>query len=210
MLSIKLTDVTVLQAKNTKIVGDFHDYFINKGSLSPIKRGLTTENINSCTAGVLQAGDKHFMFHAAPEMQSLKTVKSELEKQIKSLKKACDDIKGLICGGWELNTNSPQSVKSFDLYNTIADALDNLGVKFTMICGKEKDSPMDNLYSFDKKITLWNKSMKDLPTNNSKKLSEDDILDALENHYQFVEKNSDDKLNLELKSVLDKNLVNAG
>lgn len=202
MLSIKLTDFPGIQAKNTKVVGNLHDYYIQKGCLINSHRGMRTENINSCTAGVLNAGDKHFMFHAAPEMQSLRTVKQDLEKQIRALKKTCDEIRGLICGGWELNTRSPQSVQSFDLYNAIADALDDLGVKFTMICGKEKNSPMDNLHALNKTVTLWNSSFKDV--DDTTNLSQDKILDILEDHYQFVEKNSDDKLNFELKSAADK------
>ncbi len=169
MFSIRLTNIPNIQAKNTKIVGDFHDYLIQKGSLMSSKCGMMTENINSCIAGILNAGDKHFMFHAAPEVQSLRTVKQDLEKQIRALKKTCDEIIGFICGGWELDTRSPQSVKSFDLYSAIADALDDLGVKFTMICGKEKNSPMDNLHVLNKNISLWNSSFKDI--DNAKNLS---------------------------------------
>ena len=108
MLSIKLTDIPHLQVRNTKIVGNFHDYLIRNGGFITSKRGMQTENINSCTAGVLNAGDKHFMFHAAPEMQDLTTVKKELLKQIDKLRESCEDIKGFICGGWALNTKDKE------------------------------------------------------------------------------------------------------
>ena len=64
------------------MVGEFHDYLIKNGKAVTVMRGIQTENINSCTAGVLKAGDKHFMFHAAPEMQPLGSIKQELEKQL--------------------------------------------------------------------------------------------------------------------------------
>lgn len=61
---------------------------------------------------------------------------------------------------------------------------------------------MDNLHVLNKNISLWNSSFKDI--DNAKNLSQDKILDILEDHYQFVEKNSEDKLNFELKSTVDK------
>ncbi len=204
MLSIKLTDIPRLQIRNTKLVGGFHDYVIHKGGLITTKRGMQTENINSCTAGILNAGDKHFMFHAAPEMQSLRSVKQELEKQLEVLKRTCEDIRGLICGGWELNTRSPESVRSFDLYTAIADALDDLGVKFTMICGKEKGAPLDNLYANNNNVTIWNEGFGKILAENPAKLNRNQIADVLEKHYQFVEINPDDKINFVLKSTPEK------
>lgn len=200
-LSIKLTDVQPFQMKKTKLVGNFHDYLICKGSLASTKYGMQTENINSCTAGLLNAGDKHFMFHAAPEMQSLRSVRQELEKQVEILRKTCDDIHGFICGGWELNTNSPKSVKSFDLYTAIADTLDDLGVKFTMVCGKEKGAPMDNLQAVNKIVTMWNSAFKKMFSGNPEELNQKQVADILENHYQFVETNSDDTISLVLKDA---------
>ena len=61
-LSIKFTNVPHLPIKNTKMVGDFHDYLIHKGSLITTKRGMQTENINSCTAGVVMRGTSILCF----------------------------------------------------------------------------------------------------------------------------------------------------
>ena len=196
MLSIKLTDIPHLQVRNTKIVGNFHDYLIRNGGFITSKRGMQTENINSCTAGVLNAGDKHFMFHAAPEMQSLRTVKQDLAKFVEDLQKTCEDIHGFICGGWELNTKSPESVKSFDLYTSIADALDELGVKFSMVCGKEKGAPLDNLHAVNKNVTMWNDEFGKMIVENPENLNNTQIADILEKHYQFVELNPEDTIKL--------------
>ncbi len=189
-LSINLSRIPYPEVKNTKIVGDFHDYLIKNGANITSKRGLRTENINSCTAGILDAGERHFMFHAAPEMQPLSSIKKELAKQIELLKRSCDDIRGFICGGWELNANDKESIRSFDLYNTIADALDSLGVRFAMFCGKEKGAPLDNLHSINGNVTLWNDNFKNII--DSKKYTKDELLDVLENQYQFVDSNSDE------------------
>lgn len=196
MVSINLTPNPRLQVKTTKIVGDFHDYLIRKGDFITSQRSMQTENINSCTAGVLCAGEKHFMFHAAPEMQPLNTIKKELEAQVENLKKYCDDIRGFICGGWELNTKNPESVKSFDLYTSIADTLDDLGVKFSMLCGKEKGAPFENLHSINKNITCWSDTFKNIIVGDKSKMSQNQIADMLENHYQFVELNPEDTIKL--------------
>lgn len=199
-LSIKFTNVPHIQNTNTKFVGEFHDYLLQKGSLITSKRGLQTENINSCTAGVLNAGNKHFMFHAAPEMQSLRTIKQELEKQIEILKRTCEDVRGFICGGWELDTKNRESIKSFNLYTSIADTLDDLGVKFTMVCGKEKDAPLDNLHSINKSVTMWNEGFGNMYVGKSENLNPQEVADILEKYYQFVETNADDSVNIVLDS----------
>lgn len=175
--------------KSTRMIGEFHDYLIKNGKAVTVMRGIQTENINSCTAGVLKAGDKHFMFHAAPEMQPLGSIKQELEKQVMNLRRICDEVHGFICGGWQLDNRDKSTVQSFDLYNKIADSLDELGVKFTMVCGKEKNAPLDDLYSQGDKVVLSNKGFN---IDKNKKLSQDDIISALEDKYQIVEKADED------------------
>lgn len=190
-LSINLSNVPHILNRNIKLVGGAHDYLINKGANLPIKRGLQTENINSCTAGILISGDRHFMFHAAPELQPLSSIKKELEKKIADLHATCENIQGFICGGWEFKANDKECVKSFDLYNTIANVFDFLGVKFSMLCGKEKGSNMDNIFSINNSVTLWNENFNNIFKQN-KGYTQNEIVEQLEKDYQFVETNSDD------------------
>lgn len=75
------------------------------------------------------------------------------------------------------------------MYNKIADVLDALGVKFTMICGKDKNTPMDNLYVKGNRIVLINKGFN---INKNEEVSQDNIIASLEDKYQIVEKNYDD------------------
>ena len=185
-LSINLSKIAYPKPKRVKMVGDFHDYTLSNGVLADVKCSLRTENVNSCTAGVLNAGKKNFMFHAAPEMQPLNVIKDILAKQVENLRKSCDDVRGFICGGYELDTKDAESIKSFDLYNTIADTLDELGVKFMMMCGKQKGAPMENLNIVNNNLTVWSDAFKQL-FKSKEALGTDDIMSALENHYQFVE-----------------------
>lgn len=203
-MSINLAKFVYPETKTTKIIGNFHNYTVKNGGFANLNRGLRTENINTCTAGVLNADKTNFMFHVAPEQQSISTIKKELEKKIETLRETCDDIKAFICGGLELNHKDPESIRSFELYNTIADAFDELGVKFTMMCGKQKGAPMDNIYAVNKSVTMWNDSFKKIFNQDSSKLSKDDILELLENEYQFVESNDAHKLSV-LEKFMPKN-----
>ena len=110
---------------NKKNIYDKILLVIKNGKAVTAIRGIQTENINSCTAGVLKAGNKHFMFHAAPEMQTLGSIKQELEKQVMNLRRICDEVHGFICGGWQLDNRDKSTVQSFDLYNKIAESFAN-------------------------------------------------------------------------------------
>ncbi len=173
----------------TCIVGDCNEFWIKTGKIVNATKGIKTDNINSCTAGLLSNGDKNFVFHVAPELQPLNTIKQEFEKQLENLKNFRDDIRGIIYGGWCLDNNDSTTIQSFNLYNKIADVLDALGVKFTMICGKDKNTPMDNLYVKGNRIVLINKGFN---INKNEELSQDNIIASLEDKYQIVEKNYDD------------------
>ena len=194
-ISINLSKIPYPEVRNAKKIGEFHDYLIKNGGFSTAKRGLRTENINSCTTGVLFGKEQNFMFHAAPEMQPLSSIKKELAKHLEKLQRTCDDIKGFICGGWALDNKDKETVMSFDLYNTIADALDSLGVKFTMICGKDKGAHMDNIYAIGNNATMWNGDFKKLL--NDKNIKQEDVVELLEESYQFVENDA----GLELKVI---------
>ena len=193
---INLSKIAYPEVKRVIDVGRCHDYLIGAGKKTATVRSLKTENINSCTAGVLSNGKNHFMFHVAPELQPVSTIKKEIEKQVNILRETCDNVKAFICGGLELNNKDSESVASFNLYNTIADALEDLGVNFTMMCGKKKGSPMENMYAVGNTITVWSNTFKKLFPNGAKDLNQEEILEILEKHYQFVEKNEEHVFNV--------------
>ena len=96
----------------------------------------------------------------------------------------------------ELNNKDTESVASFNLYNTIADTLDELGVNFTMMCGKKRGSAMENMYAVGDNITVWSDKFKEIFPNSSKNLSQEEIVEKLENHYQFVEQTDEHAFNI--------------
>jgi len=193
---INLSKVAYPEVKRVIDVGRCHDYLIGAGKSTATSRSLKTECINTCTAGVLSNGKNHFMFHAAPELQPIATIKKEIERQVNILRETCDNIKGFICGGLELNNRDSESVASFNLYNTIADTLDELGVNFTMMCGKKKGAPMENMYAVGDTVTVWSNAFKKLFPQGSENLNQEEILETLENHYQFVEQNDEHVINV--------------
>ena len=95
-----------------------------------------------------------------------------------------------------MNNRDSESVASFNLYNTIADTLDELGVNFTMMCGKKKGSPMENMYAVGDTITVWSNAFKKMFPNGAKDLSQEEIVEKLENHYQFVEQTEGHSFNV--------------
>lgn len=193
--TVNLAKSAYPNVKCVKEVGRFHDYLIKNGKKATLNHSLITENVNTCCAGVINAGKENYMFHAAPEMQPVATIKKDLEKAVNTLRETCDDVKAFICGGLELDNNNKESVASFNLYNTIADTLDELGVKFTMMCGKRRGAPMENIYAVNESTTVWSEAFKDL-LEGKPKLSRDEILAKLEERYQFVESNAENILNV--------------
>lgn len=204
---INLSKAAYIGGKQSKTVGQFHNYLIKNGLTSTPNRGIRTENINSCTAGVLNAGKKNFMFHAAPEMEAIGLIKKELEKQVNILRETCDNVKGFIVGGLRLDPKDKESVQSFDLYNKIADSLDELDVPFTMMCGKEKGAPMEGIYAVNDTLTVWSNAFKNLFTPENKKLKQDEIIDLLEKKYQFVEISPEQKISI-LEDSIAKSAAN--
>ena len=182
--TINLSKISYPMTKGAKVLNSANSS-ISKGYLGCVGRGVRAENISNSTVGVLNSGKRNFIFAAYPEIQPINSIKRALAQKIEELRNGCEEIHGMICGGLELNPRNNESVRSFDLYNAIADALDDLGVKFSMICGKEKNAPMESLYSFGESTTLWggrfDKILKD------KAPTRDEVIANLENHYQFVE-----------------------
>ncbi len=193
---INLTKAAYAGSKQAKTVGNLHNYLIKNGLTSTPNRGVKTENINSCTAGVLNAGRKNFMFHSAPELQPIELIKKELEKQVNTLRETCDTVRGFIVGGLELNPKDKETVRSFDLYNKIADTLDELGVPFTMMCGKKKGAPLEGMYAVNDTITVWSDFFKNIFSPGNKKLQQDEIIQLLEKNYQFVEVSPEQKIQI--------------
>ena len=194
MMQISLSMKPYPMRKSVRMIGEFNDYLIRKGAQRAHYMALRTENINSCTAGVLQGRENCFMFHAAPELQPIATIKKDILRCTEMLKETCDNIKGFICGGWAPDIKDKSTMQSFDLYNCIADTFDEFGINFTMMCGKPKGAPMENLYAAGKRILVWSDAFKKMFTKEN--LQNSSAVEILERYYQITENLENQKINI--------------
>ena len=140
---INLSKIAYPEVKRVIDVGCCHDYLIGAGKKTATVRSLKSENINSCTAGVLSNGKNHFMFHAAPELQPVSTIKKEIEKQVNILRETCDNVKAFICGGLELNKKDSVYKRVLTRVNAI---LEEHYVNPNNINRKQELETIDNLF----------------------------------------------------------------
>ena len=156
-------------------------------------RALRNENMNADVGGALIANKTAYVFHIAPEQQNLNRLKQLIEQKANELMSYKDKIWGFICGGWALNSNNEISKKSFDVYNTLADKMDDMNIPFGMVCGKEIGSHYDNFRLRNNTINVWS----DLITDRFKdktNIPPEEIISNLEQDYQFVEFNPEIEL----------------
>lgn len=178
--------------KDTGIVGLDNVFTINKAKFMKSKRAYATENANTCTMIGLTAGeDKGFLMHLAPEQQSLHTIKSGLEKCVQklrdNLKNIDSDIFGILVGG-----RNSECKESFNLFDTVAKTLDEMGIPISMICGKWNNVANDNMAIAGNTVTIWNESFRDLHI--PEKPTQSQLEDVLNKNYQVVDINPDDTL----------------
>ena len=156
-------------------------------------RGLTTEDINANVGGAIIADKLAYIFHLTPEQQNLSKLKSTIEQKAGELILTGNKLWGFICGGWALDKNNDISKRSFDIYNTLADIMDNLNIPFGMVCGKQAGNHYDNFRLKDNNIYVWSDLIKNRFEGKDVN-SPDEIIDNLEQDYQFVEFNPEIEL----------------
>lgn len=197
-LSVKLTSVPPQIIKNAVEVGSENLFTTKARKFVKSGKSIITENANTCTMINLNSGENNCLLHLAPEQQTTEGLRHGLQKCINTLLQQCknfqESVTGIIIGGRELIKNDPESVASFNIYNTAATILDELGIPFTMICGKNMGIPNDNICAKDKLAVIWNKAIKGLKQPESAR--KEDIERELEKLYQFVE--IDDRVPVEI------------
>jgi hypothetical protein len=192
--TVKLGSVAHSLPKQAKCIGKDGVFAIRHGGYSTSTHALYSEGANTCLLVGLNAGKQNnCLLHIAPEDQSVSSIEKELTSCVDRVKEQSKNVKEKVCailfGGRELSKDDPESIGSFDIYNTVADVLEKLGVSFSMICGKKKGAATDNMFMRTTDIAIWNKDLKNLkiPEN----ASQDDIAAALSERYQFVELSPD-------------------
>jgi hypothetical protein len=189
-LTVKLSSIPTQVPRSAKVVGANHLYNIKNAGYSASTQSLFSEGANTCVLVALNAGKKsNCLLHLAPEHQKVGSIKEELSGCIDKLKAKCEDVRekvtGILFGGIEFDSKDPQAKGSFDVYNTVANSLEDMDVPFTMICGKKKGSPKDAIFLTSTSASLWNTDLKglDIPQN----ASQEEIAKQLSSRYQFVE-----------------------
>lgn len=174
----------VLQDKN---VGAHLNFSISNGKTVPVKwQGIRSENMDANIAGIIANEKDAFVYHIAPEQNSPSSIMGFLTDKIAELKSGGEHVWAFITGGWALEKNNKVSEQSFDLYNSIANQLEEMEVPFGMMCGKYEHGKPDNFRLFQNKLYLWgdtikNKLVKDEP------LTTEKVLDKYAEDYQCIE-----------------------
>ena len=159
---------------------------INYAKYVGTNRSIRTEDANTCVIVGLNNSNGNCLMHLAPEQQSIRTLAAGLNKCVETLidkyKNGEEKITGFIVGG----RDSLASKDSNPLYTAVANILDDLGIPFTMICGKKSSLANDNVNLVGKNATIWNNSFGDELILN-KNSTQKEIQEALEELYEAVE-----------------------
>lgn len=189
-LKIKLSQTAPRVCQQMVRVGEDNIFRTDSARFLRAPKPMRSENANTCLMVGINAGNnRNCLMHLAPEQQSLSTLKAGLLKCIKTLSEKCDNMKenfsAILIGGRAFDSNNPKTKASFDLFNHTANILEELGIPFSMICGKYDNVAKDNISVYKDCATIWNDSYKNLDIPKNATLEE--IEEALSEHYQVVE-----------------------
>lgn len=181
-----LTKPNVISKSTVQVGNSLGDFRVRDSKILNSKTSFATIGAASCIILALKGLKNNYMAHIAPELQTLTTVKNELQRKISEFldKDKNDQPVAIIYGGW----NSKNSDSS-DLASVIVNLLEYNGIEnITMITGKDKTSKRDSLAIVGDNIYLWNEDFNELFKNKDiEKLSKDEIEDILSEYYEVTE-----------------------
>lgn len=157
---VNLLNTPVNYIAKAAIVGKDNIYTIDKARFANSTYQLVSENANTCVMLGLNGGKgNNCLMHLAPEQQPLGSLKVGIEKCIETIRGKMDNIQeevtGILVGG-----RNSSNKDSFNLFNEVANILDDLGVPFSMLCGKFDNVANDNILISGEKVKIWNSSIK--------------------------------------------------
>lgn len=166
-------------------VGKDYIYTTNRARFSQSLHPLVSFDANTCTMVNLNGGDKrNCCMHLAAEQQPLSTLKAGLAKNIETLREKMknieENITAIIIGGRHSGNQ-----ESFDLFNEVANILEEFGIPFSMICGKFDNIKNDNIVVTGDNAGIWNESLKKLKIPNG--TTGDELEEILKQNYEVVE-----------------------
>lgn len=175
-------------------VGAHRNYTTMDALQSTVAHGLKSLDANTCTMVNFNTEQKvNKLWHLAPEYdvhQNFNFLLKYFREEAYKLQENFGKIRAFIYGGIEFGSHKSNK-GSFNLYNNLADVMENLDIKFAMLCGKKGIKSNDNIHVIDNKITIWNDAFKELGKN-PEKLDNAEKLEFLMDRYQFVESAGDD------------------
>lgn len=179
---IHLSANPIKYTAKASIVGKDNIYTTGQAKFSQSIHPIVSHDANTCTMLCLNGeNNKNCLMHLAPEQQSLNSLKPGIEKCIQKLRenigKVHENITGIIIGG-----RDSKHKESFNLSVEIANILDEMGIPFSMICGKFDTIANDNILIKGNNAYIWNSSLKNL-----KNSSQNELPTLLEKNYEVVE-----------------------
>lgn len=157
---VNLLNTPVNYASKVAIVGKENIFTVNKAKFANSKYQLVSENANTCVMLGLNGGKaNNCLMHLAPEQQPLRSLKEGIERCVEAIREKMDnvqeDVTGILVGG-----RNSSNKDSFNLFNEVANILDDLGVPFSMLCGKFDNVANDNILICEENVKIWNSSLK--------------------------------------------------
>lgn len=185
-----------------KAVGTHFKFNIADGKTVAAKwQGIRAESMDANVAGFITNDKDVFVYHIAPEQNTESSVINFLADKIAELKTSGDNLWAYICGGWALENNNKVAEKSFNLYNSIANELEEQEVPFGMMCGKYEHGNMDNFRFFQNKLFVWGDKIKERLVKDEP-LTVAKVMDKFADDYQCVEFSPDFEFEVPFKKSL--------
>ena len=184
--------------KNAIVIGNSlgHDLTLNKGQYHHVNTRTLVEGLGPCIKLTAWGGKDKFEAHSAPELESINNIGERISDIIEGLrgrmKKSMDEIHAFITGGIEYNPHNPVSEQSMDLIETIYEALQKEGVPTSVIAAQRSDGIKTRLNTLvlNNNMYIFGKPIDDVLASDKNNLKE-----ALEDHFDFVEFSKDFSVN---------------
>ena len=186
--SINLSKIAYPKIKSFVSVGNsLGNYTLKDAKTVSLSSVVGSNDAYACTMLAVNNGKNKFLAHIAPELQPIQCIQKGLEKKLSELCEVSNDVKAVITGAWD-----SQNADSFELPLAIADLLDKFGIKFSMFCGKKRNSAPENIVMHKNTATIWSDKFKELFAGiKSDNVDNRTIEKALEEHYEIVELSDD-------------------
>ena len=178
---INICTMRTLSTRPTELVLSKEKFLNTRVLNSNRAQILSSKDIAADVSGAIVSGDNCFMgFNISPNVfvSGYNYVTDVLSENIQKVLDMGKNVQGFICGGLSNSLETKSATASYALYNEVAEMLDQFGIQFGMICGKNKANSFDNIRIHKDKIFMWGDYLHDCFTQKTKKpMTRDNITD---------------------------------